>query len=152
MPNEEMGTGLSGRNDSAGPEAREIVVRDSGFDSFARWMARKLGSPITFVLAALVVITWAATGPFFGWSDGWQLVINTGTSIVTFLMVFVIQNSQTRDTQALQLKLDELIRVTESARNSLISLEDRPAAEVGEVKSEFAALETGEPPPGGPER
>lgn len=126
-------------------EARDRA-RDSGFDRFTRFLVPKLGSPIVFVLAALVVVVWAATGAFFGWSDGWQLVINTASSIVTFLMVFVIQNSQTRDTQALQLKLDELIRVSESARNSLISLEDRPAAEVGEVKSEFAALDTGNEP------
>ncbi len=72
-----------------------------------------MGRPATFIAAIIVVIVWAASGPIFGWSDTWQLVINTGTTIVTFLMVFVIQNSQTRDTQALQLKLDELIRVNE---------------------------------------
>jgi len=99
-----------------------------------------MGRPATFIAAIIVVIAWAASGPIFGWSDTWQLVINTGTTIVTFLMVFVIQNSQTRDTQALQLKLDELIRVNEMARNSLISLEDRPDSEVVEVKLGLAGL------------
>ena len=86
------------------------------------------------------------TGPFFGWSDTWQLVINTGTTIVTFLMVFVIQNTQNRDTKALQLKLDELIRVNNVARNSLMSLEEKTESEVEEIKSAFVELaSTGEP-------
>ena len=83
----------------------------------------------------------------FGWSDTWQLVINTGTTIVTFLMVFIIQNSQTRDTQALQLKLDELIRATETARNSLINLEDRTDSEVVEVKTKLVELGATDDPP-----
>ncbi len=99
-----------------------------------------MGRPATFIAAVLVVIVWGVSGPLFAWSDTWQLVINTGTTIVTFLMVFVIQNSQTRDTQALQLKLDELIRVTETARNKLISLEERSDEEVDGVKSEFDEL------------
>lgn len=106
-----------------------------------------MGRPATFLAAVLVVIVWAASGPVFRWSDTWQLVINTGTTIVTFLMVFVIQSTQTRDTQALQLKLNELIRVSEKARNSLISLEESSDAEVNEVKSEFAEFTTvGNPP------
>src|SRR5215203_1639248 len=80
------------------------------FDLFARWIERQVGSPITFVMAVAVVLIWAISGPFFGWSDTWQLVINTGTSIVTFLMVFLIQNAQNRDACAIQAKLDELIR------------------------------------------
>jgi low affinity Fe/Cu permease len=80
------------------------------------------------------------TGPFFGWSDTWQLVINTGTTIVTFLMVFVIQITQNRDTKALQLKLDELIRVNQAARSSLISLEEKSEPEVEEIKSAFVEL------------
>jgi low affinity Fe/Cu permease len=107
------------------------------FDRFARWTERQLGHPVTFAVACLSIVLWGATGPFFGWSDTWQLVINTGTTIVTFLMVFVIQNAQNRDTQALQLKLDELIRVTEAARNSLMGLEERPESEIKELKSEF---------------
>jgi low affinity Fe/Cu permease len=91
------------------------------FARFARWVERQVGRSSTFVLAIAVVLAWAVSGPIFGWSDTWQLVINTGTTIVTFLMVFVIQNAQSRDTQAMQLKLDELIRVNEMARNSLIT-------------------------------
>jgi low affinity Fe/Cu permease len=94
----------------------------------------------TFVLAIAVVVLWAVSGPVFGWSDTWQLVINTGTTIVTFLMVFVIQNTQSRDTQAMQLKLDELIRVNEMARNSLINLEEMSDIDVERMKAAFAAL------------
>jgi len=114
--------------------------------SFARWIEEQLGRSTAFVLAILAVALWAVTGPFFGWSDTWQLVINTGTTIVTFLMVFVIQNTQNRDTKALQLKLDELIRVNKAARNSLMSLEEKTESEVEETKSAFVELaSTGEP-------
>src|SRR6516165_4070319 len=111
------------------------------FDRFARWSEHQLGKSVTFVLAVLSVFVWGATGPFFGWSDTWQLVINTGTTIVTFLMVFVIQNAQNRDTQALQLKLDELIRVNMAARNSLMGLEEKSASEVEDIRS--ALVEVG---------
>ena len=100
------------------------------FANFARTVERQVGRPSTFVIAILVVIIWAIAGPLFQWSDTWQLVINTGTTIVTFLMVFLIQNTQTRDTQAMQLKLDELIRVNKAARNSLIKIEEKPQTEV----------------------
>jgi low affinity Fe/Cu permease len=83
------------------------------FHNFANWAARASGRPAAFTAAVVIVLVWAVTGPFFNYSDTWQLVINTGTTIVTFLMVFLIQNSQNRDTQALQLKLDELIRSTQ---------------------------------------
>jgi low affinity Fe/Cu permease len=124
------------------------------FASFARWIEQQLGRSAAFVLAILAVVLWAVTGPFFGWSDTWQLVINTGTTIVTFLMVFVIQNTQNRDTMALQLKLDELIRVNQAARNSLISLEEKSEPEVEEIKSAFVELAStgelsGEKAPGG---
>jgi low affinity Fe/Cu permease len=104
------------------------------FARFARWTERQLGHPAAFAIACASVVLWAATGPFFGWSDTWQLVINTGTTIVTFLMVFVIQNTQNQDMRALQLKLDELIRVNRDARDSLIGLEEKAESEVEEVK------------------
>ena len=110
------------------------------FARFARWVERQVGRSSTFMLAIPIVLLWAASGPVFGWSDTWQLVINTGTTIVTFLMVFVIQNTQTRDTQAMQLKLDELIRVNEMARNSLINLEEMSDTDVERMKAAFAAL------------
>ena len=95
----------------------------SWFPAFARWTANASGKPVTFGIAVLFIVIWAATGPRFGYSDTWQLVINTSTTIVTFLMVFLIQSTQNHDTQALQLKLDELIRCNESARNRLLDLE-----------------------------
>jgi low affinity Fe/Cu permease len=112
----------------------------SAFDQFARWTEHQVGHPTAFALAFLVIILWAVTGPFFGWSDTWQLIINTGTTIVTFLMVFIIQNTQSRDTRALQLKLDELIRVNKAARNSLISVEEKSDSAVEEIKSAFGGL------------
>src|SRR6201997_378602 len=110
------------------------------FARFARWTERQVGRSSTFVLAIAVVVLWAVSGPAFGWSDTWQLVINTGTTIVTFLMVFVIQNTQSRDTQAMQLKLDELIRVNKMARNSLINLEEMSEIDVERMKTAFATL------------
>jgi low affinity Fe/Cu permease len=110
------------------------------FSRFARWTERQVGSPFSFSLAAGIILLWAMSGPFFDWSDTWQLVINTGTTIITFLMVFLIQSTQTRDTQALHLKLDELIRVNRSARNSLLNLEEMSEAEVDEVKRTFERL------------
>ena len=112
----------------------------SVFDRFARWTEHQLGRSVTFALAMLSIVVWGVTGPLFGWSDTWQLVINTGTTIVTFLMVFVIQNAQNRDTQALQLKLDELIRVNMTARNSLMGLEEKSEGEVENIKSALVEL------------
>jgi low affinity Fe/Cu permease len=112
------------------------------FDRFARRAERQLGRSVTFALAVLSVVLWGATGSGFGWSHTWQLVINTGTTIVTFLMVFVIQNAQNRDTQALQLKLDELIRVNRAARNSLMGLEEKSESEVEDIKSALVDLAT----------
>ncbi|MBP2311747.1 low affinity iron permease family protein [Azospirillum soli] len=110
------------------------------FFRFARWTERQTGRPGAFVLALGVVILWAVTGPLFHFSDTWQLVINTGTTIVTFLMVFLIQNAQNRDTQAVQLKLDELIRATEAARNNLINLEERSEQDLARVKNGFEKI------------
>ena len=116
------------------------------FDRFARWTEHQLGRSVTFALAFLSIVLWGVTGPFFAWSDTWQLVINTGTTIVTFLMVFVIQNTQNRDTQALQLKLDELIRVNTAARNSLMGLEEKSESEVKEIKSALVGLASSDDP------
>ena len=111
--------------------------RPAAFDRFARWIEHQVGTPIAFGIALATVAVWAITGPLFGWSDTWQLVINTGTTIITFLMVFLIQSTQSRDTRALHLKLDELIRVNKQARNSLLNLEDLSESEIEQVKSTF---------------
>jgi len=110
------------------------------FSRFARWIEIEAGRAHTFVVALGLIVVWAALGPFFAFSDTWQLVINTGTTIVTFLMVFLIQHSQNRDTQAMQLKLDELIRVNRSARNSLLNLEEMSEEELMGLKDAFCEI------------
>src|SRR3954462_15043887 len=94
------------------------------FRRFSHRVALAVGAPSAFVVALLLVLVWAITGPIFGYSDSWQLTINTATTIITFLMVFVIQNTQNRDSQVIQLKLDELIRAVQEARNELVDMED----------------------------
>jgi len=110
------------------------------FTRFAKWTARATGRPAAFVTAVSVVVVWAVTGPLFAFSDTWQLVINTGTTIVTFLMVFLIQNTQNRDSEAVQVKLDELIRVMEGAHNALLNLEELDEGELELVRHEYVKL------------
>lgn len=110
------------------------------FRRFAHLTSQATGSPWGFILAVLTIVVWAALGPVFGYSDTWQLVINTGTTIVTFLMVFLIQNTQNRDALALHLKLDELIRAVKGARNQLVDLEDMTDEELDRLQKEFAAF------------
>ncbi len=110
------------------------------FDKLAQAVARSAGRPMTFIVAVVLVVVWGVSGPIFGFSDTWQLVINTGTTIVTFLMVFLIQNTQNRDTNALQVKIDELLRVTEGARLALLDLEEMKADELERIKRDFVDL------------
>jgi low affinity Fe/Cu permease len=104
------------------------------FDSFAKYTSDKVGKPWAFILATITICVWAFTGPVFHYSDTWQLVINTGTTIVTFLMVFLIQATQNRDALAIQLKLDELILATNEARNSYIGIDQLPEKELSELR------------------
>lgn len=110
------------------------------FERFSAKVTKVTGKPIAFILAALVIVAWAVTGPIFGYSNTWQLVINTGTTIITFLMVFVIQQSQNKDTVALQLKLNELIATSPTASNRLVDVEDISAAELEILKKFYIKL------------
>jgi low affinity Fe/Cu permease len=112
------------------------------FEKVANVIARAMGRPLTFLLCCALVLVWAASGPIFHFSDTWQLVINTGTTIVTFLMVFLIQNSQNREGEALQAKLDELIRALDAAENRFIGLEQHSEKEIGEMRSEIESSVT----------
>ena len=114
-------------------------IRDA-FGVFARKTSNILGSAWAFVVAILIIVVWAATGPTFGYSDTWQLIINTGTTIVTFLMVFLIQNTQNRDAKAVHLKLDELIRALGGARNKLVDLEKLSDDDLKSLEAEFEKL------------
>ena len=110
------------------------------FSHFASRVALWCGKPIAFALATTSVLIWAISGPFFEFSEKWQIVINTGTTIITFLMVFVIQSSQNRDGMALQLKLDEIIRAMEGARNHLVAAEDMDEKDLEDLKTSFRDL------------
>jgi low affinity Fe/Cu permease len=116
------------------------MLNPSRFSRFARSTAQLSGRPHSFLVAACLIVVWFATGPLFGWSDTWQLVVNTGTTIVTFLMVFLIQNTQNRDTEAIQLKLDELIRATQGAHNALLGLEELEDESLDEFRRKYQAL------------
>ena len=115
-------------------------MRTAWYSRFAKMAAHVSGRPLTFVVAVAVIVVWAVTGPMFGFSDTWQLVINTGTTIVTFLMVFLIQNTQNRDTEAIQIKLDELIRATAGAHNALLDLEDLEQEQLDAFRTRYEAL------------
>jgi low affinity Fe/Cu permease len=115
-------------------QARYARMR-STFTRIAAWIATAAGQPLTFMLALAIVVVWAVTGPMFGYSDTWQLVINTGTTIVTFLMVFLIQNSQNRDAAAMQAKLDELLRAVDKAREKFIGIEHLTDQQIELVRS-----------------
>ena len=112
----------------------------AGYSGLAKAVSRVCGRPRTFALAIGVILIWIISGPLFGFSDTWQLVINTGTTIVTFLMVFLIQNTQNRDTQAIQLKLDELIRATTGAHNALLDLEELDERALEAFRTRYEAL------------
>jgi low affinity Fe/Cu permease len=117
-----------------------MAEKRSVYARAARWIATLSGRPATFLFAVSVIAVWLVTGPLFGFSDTWQLVINTGTTIITFLMVFLIQNTQNRDTVAIQLKLDELIRATNGAHNALLDLEELDETALESFRSRFEAL------------
>jgi len=110
------------------------------FSAFSRAVAHATGNPLAFGVACSVILAWSITGPYFHYSDTWQLVINTGTTIVTFLMVFLIQNTQNRDTEAVQVKLDELIRAVQGAHNALLDLEELTQEDLELIRKRYMAL------------
>lgn len=119
------------------PEVHLRTPVNEAFRKFARMASTAFGSPYAFTASVALVIGWALVGPAFGFSDSWQLVINTTTTIVTFLVVFMIQNTQNHDARALHLKIDELIRAVKTARNSLVDVEELPDSELARLESEF---------------
>ena len=120
------------------------------FTRFSQWISLQAGKPITFVGAVGLIVLWGASAPLFGFGDTWQLVINTSTTIVTFLMVFVIQNSQNRDTAALHIKLDELIASNERTRNILLDLEELDDSALEKIRAEYEEMARTERKAGGP--
>ena len=112
----------------------------SRFTRFAKWTAHATGRPITFFLAAILIVVWVVTGPIFQFSNTWQLVINTGTTIVTFLMVFLIQSTQNRDAEAVQVKLDEIIRAIGNAQNELLDLEELEEEDLDKIRQEYCDM------------
>jgi low affinity Fe/Cu permease len=123
-----------------------MADRKLWFVHFAQWVSHATGRPIAFLLALASIVVWGLTGPLFGYSDTWQLVINTATTIVTFLMVFVIQNTQNRDTASMHIKIDELIRVTQKARNVLLDLEELDDATLEKLRRITGSLPAGRSP------
>jgi low affinity Fe/Cu permease len=116
------------------------VDHDTLFDSFAKRASRTAGHPATFAAAVLIIVVWATSGPLFGFSNTWQLVINASTTIITFLMVFLIQNTQNRDGAAVQLKLDELIRSIDGAHNGFLDLEELSDEDLARIRERFETL------------
>ncbi|MFV3325990.1 low affinity iron permease family protein [Pseudomonas sp. NY15372] len=110
------------------------------FDRFAHWLAKWSGRPLTFAIALLLIVTWAVSGPLFDFNDTWQLVINTSTTIITFLMVFLIQNTQNRDNDVLHIKIDELLRTTRKAHKALLALEDMDSAELHALRKQYQRM------------
>ena len=139
MANHKPNTRATNGKDKADERDLFCRIRDA-FGVFARKTSNILGSAWAFVLAIVIIVVWALTGPTFNYSDTWQLIINTGTTIVTFLMVFLIQNTQNRDAKAVHLKLDELIRALGPARNKLVDLEKLSDDELKTLESEFEKL------------
>jgi low affinity Fe/Cu permease len=123
-----------------GTSSRDATTVRGFFRRFAACVSAAVGSPWAFLLAAGTVVVWAALGPHYGYSDTWQLIINTGTTIVTFLMVFLIQNSQNRDARAIHLKLDELLRAVKGARTGLVDLEELSDEELDRLQQQFKRL------------
>lgn len=116
------------------------MAQFASYSNISKAVSRFCGRPVVFLLAVGVIVLWIVTGPMFGFSNTWQLVINTGTTIVTFLMVFLIQNTQNRDTQAIQIKLDELIRSTKGAHNALMDLEEMDEALLDQFRAKYELL------------
>ena len=116
------------------------IRTSSRFSSFAKSMSRLMGQPAAFAVACAIIILWAAAGPIFNFSDTWQLIINTGTTIVTFLMVFLIQNTQNRDSEAMHIKLDELIRAIDEAQNALLNLEELEEEDLDRIRADYLEL------------
>jgi len=116
------------------------ISQHDPFTRFAKWASRAAGQPITFISAMALIVAWAVTGPIFHYSDTWQLVINTSTSVMTFLMVFLIQNTQNRDIQAVHIKLDELIRSHEGAHTALLNLEELSIDELDRFQKMYLKL------------
>jgi low affinity Fe/Cu permease len=140
---------MEGTVDRAGPSQRGHGHHQAhdAFEHFAHRVSDASGRPTAFVAAVTIIVVWAATGPLFGFNQTWQLVINTGTTIVTFLMVFLIQSMQNRDTDALHIKLDELLRVMAAADNRLIEVENADELTIDELKHRFQSVaESGQPP------